>query len=190
MNLRRGYERNRLNDSIMPVCCPTCQRRQSGSGCGSRRRRHSNRQIGDVGFWDLSRNSLPTRVLPVLTQLGPRQLRPRVQCCQTISHGSQLLLVADVIGADFGARTVLDRFVSGYVGRTQYRHLAVIALPRLDRFKRWPGQDGANCSAASIGFWHTCGHSDGIRLRLLQTAWPSSLCRPRFQPRRRCQSCY
>jgi len=63
-----------------------------------------------------------------------------------------LLLVADVVDANFGARTILDRFIARYVGRTQNRHFSVVRFTRLDRFERQPGQNGTNRSSASVGF--------------------------------------
>src|ERR1700686_4970365 len=55
---------------------------------------------------------------------------------------------------------MFHRFVAGYIGSAQNRHLAVIAFPRLDRFKRGSSQNSTNSSPASVGFWHARRHTD------------------------------
>src|SRR5262245_49651829 len=52
---------------------------------------------------------------------------------------AHLLLVADIVDADGRARTILDRFIAGHIGRTQNRHLAIVRVTRFDGFQRRPG---------------------------------------------------
>src|SRR5512135_1418975 len=73
---------------------------------------------------------------------------------------TQLLLVADVVDANFGARTILDRFIARYVGRTQNRHFSVVRFAHLDRFQRRPSQNSTNRSSASVGLRHAGGDAD------------------------------
>src|SRR5271169_914837 len=64
-------------------------------------------------------------------------------------------LVAHIVDANLSARTILDWFVTRYVGRSQNRHFAVVGFACFDRLERRSCQNSTNCSATAVGFWHT-----------------------------------
>jgi hypothetical protein len=59
-------------------------------------------------------------------------------------------LVADVVDANFGARTILDRFIARYVGRTENRHLAVVRFDSSAGPARTTAFGGAEIQSRSI----------------------------------------
>ena len=53
-----------------------------------------------------------------------------------------------------GPRTIPDRFVARYVGRSQNWHLAVVRFAYFDGLERRSCQNSTDRSATAVGLWH------------------------------------